>query len=389
LKDLYCAYYELYSRGEAMKQALAAWQVAKQRYDEGALDVADLAQIEEQYQLFRAERLEPLGRGVRRAGGVLEAERRLRYVLGLPPEDGTRLVPQDVPVETSASPDWHSTVSEAFARRPELIQVQHEIEAAELRLRRAKDLLLPDLRAYARANVNGAGGTFGEGVRVLAANRINDYVLRLFLQVPIGVREGNAEVRRARLQLAQRFALLRDQQGRVVLALQRAHRDVVQFREEIRIRRSRREAAATQLKRRTERFEQGRETIDFLLQAQRNWSDALRDEYVAVCNYNVALADYERQKGTILEYRNVAIEEGPLPDGAQPKASEHIRRRLFPCPDWAQASVAGDHVTGPAGGRPGQVPQPAEPAPLPRLLQEQQRLPDKLETTPTSGNPKP
>ena len=101
------------------------------------------------------------------------------------------------------------------------------------------------------------------------------------------------------------------------------------------------------------------------------------------------LADYERQKGTILEYRNVAIEEGPLPDGAQPKASEHIRRSLFPCPDWAQVHVTGDHVTGPAGGRPGQVPQPAEPAPLPRLLQEQKGMPDKLESTPTGRDPKP
>lgn len=386
--DLYSAYYDLYSRGEAMKQALAAWQVAKKRYDEGVLDVADLAQIEEQYQVFRAERLEALGRGVRRPGGVLEAERRLRYVLGLPPEDGTRLVPRDVPTDTPFAPDWQTTAGEAIARRPEVVQIQREIEAAELRLRRAKDLLLPDLRFFARYNVNGAGGTFGDGVRDLAENRFHDYELGLLLQVPIGFREGHAEVRRAQLQLAQRTALLRDQQSRVILALQRSHRDVVQFREEIRVRRSRREAAAVQLKRRTEKFEQGRETIDFLLQAQRNWSDALRDEYVAVCNYNVALADYERQKGTIMGYRNVALAEGPLPDCAQPRASEFIRRTLAPRPDGDEARAEGDHATGPAGGPPGQLPQPAT-APLPHLLQEQKALPDKLGTAPTGRDRSP
>ena len=87
-----------------------------------------------------------------------------------------------------------------------------------------------------------------------------------------------------------------------------------------------------QLKRRQERFEQGRETIDFLLQAQRNWSDALRDESVAVCNYNVALADYERQKGTITQYRNVTVLEGPPPACAAPEASKRIRLSVRSCP---------------------------------------------------------
>jgi hypothetical protein len=147
------------------------------------------------------------------------------------------------------------------------------------------------------------------------------------MQVPIGFRDASAQTTRARLQLAQRFTFLRDQEAKIILSLQRSYREVVQFAEEFRIRRSRREAAATQLKARTEKYRAGRETIDFLLTAQRNWTDALRDEYAALCNYNVGLADYERQKGTILQYNNVTLMEGPIPGYAQARASEHIRER--------------------------------------------------------------
>jgi len=161
----------------------------------------------------------------------------------------------------------------------------------------------------------------------LGDNRYNDWELGLLLQVPIGFREGNAEVARAKLLLAQRFVFLRDQEGKVVLSLQRSHRAVVQRGEEIRIQRSQREAAAVQLRVPEEKFRAGKETIDFLLQAQRNWADAVRDEYLTVCRYNVALADYERQKGTILGYDNVSLLEGPVPTYALGRASAHIRER--------------------------------------------------------------
>src|SRR5262249_50853016 len=73
------------------------------------------------------------------------------------------LIPQDVPTDTPLDPSWPAAVKEALTQRPELIQIQQEIEAVELRLRRARNLLLPDLRFFARYNVTGAGNTLGKG----------------------------------------------------------------------------------------------------------------------------------------------------------------------------------------------------------------------------------
>jgi outer membrane protein TolC len=323
--DLYCAYWDLYSRENGMRQAHVVWEVFKRRFDAGGIPVEDLAQIEEQYHFFRAQRLEALGRGSGGRPGVLEAERRLRYVVGLPPEDGTRLIPTDAPVQVPVEPSWEQAVEAARQRRPELLQIKQEIKAAILALARATDFLLPDLRFVSRYGVNGLGGTLGGGFRNLAEDPFGNWELGLQMQVPLGYRAGFAEVARAKLVLAQRFAFLRDEEVKAVLSLQRSYRDVVQFREEVGARRSQREAAALQVKARYEKFKNGEKNIDLLLRAQRGWADSLRDEQVAVCRYNVALADLERQKGTIMQYHNVALVEGPLPAGAAPHASERLR----------------------------------------------------------------
>ena len=47
-----------------------------------------------------------------------------------------------------------------------------------------------------------------------------------------------------------------------------------------------------------------------LLEAQRNWADALASEYTAIVNYNNALAGFQFAKGTILSYDNVAHRRG-------------------------------------------------------------------------------
>jgi hypothetical protein len=94
---LYSAYWELYSRENGMKQAHRAWLSAKNKQAAGGLGEADVAMIEDQYHFFRTQRLEAMGRGTGGRAGVLEAERKLRYLLGLPAEDGSRLVPEDSP----------------------------------------------------------------------------------------------------------------------------------------------------------------------------------------------------------------------------------------------------------------------------------------------------
>jgi outer membrane protein TolC len=324
--NLYSAYYELYSRENGLKQAHQAWLIAKNKQAGGGLGDADLAMIEEQYHYFRTQRLEALGRGTSGRAGVLEAERHLRYVIGLPAEDGTRLVPSDQPEMVSFVGDWSLAWREAVEFRPELKQVHEDIKMAQLSLTRANELLKPDLRFYSKYDFNGLatglGGSYGD----LFRNGRPEWEVGLHMQMPIGFREGHAETARARLAIAQQMAHLRDQEDKLLFSLQRSYRDVVQFREEVQTRHSQQEAALKQLKARLQKWNAGGvESIDLILRAQRNWVDSVRDEQAAVCNFRIALADLEKQKGTILHSRQIIISDGRLPAFAQPGASSQIR----------------------------------------------------------------
>lgn len=403
--QLYFAYWDLYARDTALLQALTLWQIVEDRFKTGRIDAASRAQTEAQLQNFRAERLQALTRGRLGRLGVLEAERKLRYLVGLPPEDGQRLVPSDTPTATPYQPDWTTAVQEALARRPELAQARQEVQAAQLVVKREKDFLRPELRFFANYNVNALGSHLdgkdeNSALRNLAENRFNDWTLGLRADVPIGFRAANAEVRKAQLRLAQAATYLRDQEERVRLDLQRSYRDVVHLSKEIEFRRAQREQTAIQVRGRFENFVSGRPgvTLDvlasLLLEAQRNFADALTEEHRAIFEYNVALADFERQKGTILEHDNVHIAEGPVPTCAQVRASEHIRERdrslkLMDSPG-CDRSQSGSRVpcAGPAS-EPGPMSRPmlpelpaGEPVSIPRILDRNKEMTELLEKPP-------
>jgi outer membrane protein TolC len=389
--QLYFAYWDLYARDVALLQALTLWQIIEDRFKAGRIDAASKAQTESQLQSFRADRLQALSRGRLGRLGVLEAERKLRYLVGLPYEDGHRLVPSDKPTIAPTQPDWKCAVQEALARRPELTQARQEVEAAQLVVKREKDFLLPELRFFANYNVNALERDLDDALRVLADKRFNDWTMGLRAEVPIGFRAANAEVRKANLRLAQAFFFLRDQEQKVKLDLQRSYRDLVQAAKEIEYRRAQREQAAIEVRGRFENFVNGKPGVtldvlaDLLLRAQRNFADALTEEHRSIFEYNASLADFEFQKGTIMEHDNVHIAEGPLPACAVTRASEHIRERDrslklldspgCPCDHCGRAAP----TVGPAGGPVMPELPMGDPLPLPCILERNKNLTELLE----------
>ncbi len=322
---LYGSYWTLYSREQALRQAFEAWRINKARYDAGRIPIQDLAQSRGQYELFRGQRITALGQ-------VLENERQLRGLMGLPIEDCTRLIPIDQPSLALYVPDWCTGLSEAMNLRPELVIARQDLKFRQLDLIVQKNQLLPDLRFFSSYDVNALGSKldgsdFNGAFHNLGLFNFNSWNLGLRLDVPIGFRDAHSLVRAARLSLARSYVVLRDQELKLQRSMAFAYRRIFEFYEQIGAQRAQREAYAEQLAARFKEFLAGRGTLDFLLESQRNWADALRAEYDAIVQYNNALALYQFQKGTILAYDNVAISEGPLPKCAQVRAAEHQAER--------------------------------------------------------------
>jgi outer membrane protein TolC len=325
--NLYGSYWALYSREQALRQAFEAWKINRERFEAGRIAIQDVAQTRQQYELFRAQRLQALGT-------VIDNERNLRTLVGLPIEDGSRLVPVDTPTLAPYQPDWSTSINEALALRPELVLARQDVKFRQLDLINVQDALKPDLRFTSTYNINSIGTHIDGGpsdpnnaFSNLAKDQFNDWSLGLRLDVPLGFRDAHAAIRSARLNLARSYTTLKDQENKTHQFLGQQYANVIEFYELIRAQRAQREAAAVQLGARFKEFLAGRGTLDFLLEAQRVWADALRDEFNAIYQYNSAIATFEYAKGTLLQHDNVVIGEGVLPHCAQVRAVEHERER--------------------------------------------------------------
>jgi outer membrane protein TolC len=332
--NLYGAYWTLYSREQALRQAFEAWRINRTRFEQGQVAPQDLAQARQQYELFRGQRLSALG-------DVLERERQLRGLLGMPMEDGYRIVPSDAPTLTPFQPDWYLALDETMSLRPELVLARQELKVRQLDLIAQKNLLRPDLRFLSTYDINGLGTQLdgasplnvpmsnfkGNALGNFTSNKYNSWSLGLNLEIPLGYREAHAAVRIARLNLARSYEVLKDQEEKAQRLLGLYYRRVIEYYDQILIQRAQREAATVQLETRFQQFEAGQGTLDLLLESQRVWADALRGEYDAIVQYNSALAGLQYAKGTIQHYDNVHVAEGPLPYCAQVRAVDHAQEQ--------------------------------------------------------------
>lgn len=341
--QLYFTYQDLYSREQGMRQALATWQKEKNKQEVGTGAVPDVAQAREQYEFFRGARLQALAR-------VLAAERDLRELMGLPPDDERQIVPADDPTIAEYEPDWSVGVLEAMDLRPELAAQRYAIRSAEIELMRQKNGLMPDLTVGANYGITGLDNQFDQSVDVLTNNQFTNWTLSARYRRQIGERSANAAVRRAQLALSRLRAQLRNEEQTILTDLQEAFQNLITNYELIQIQKDRREAATAQLLAREQFYQQGKTTIDVLLQAQTTFADALRDEGQAIVNYNQSLIQWEFHKGTILINDNVALAE----DGVSAMNPKYTKNRIrqwqkslplpihkgdkvhadsFPCPD--------------------------------------------------------
>jgi outer membrane protein TolC len=382
---LYGAYWTLYAQEQALRQAYESWRVANEQHKEDFLSGADLAQVKAQYSLFRGDRLQALGQ-------VLEAERNLRGFLGLPMEDGQRLVPADEPTQAPYQPEWDTAVDEAVSLRPDLVVAREELKVRQMELIAEKNNLLPDLRFLSTYEINSLGSRLDganndNALRNLSSNRFDNWSLGLRLDVPLGFRDANARVRIARLNLARSYLVLRDMEYRSTRLLTQQYRQILEQQTLIRMRRAEREAYGIQLKARFAEFQAGRlakggarAPLDTLLEAQRFWAAALSNEYQAVVDYNNALVGFEFAKGSILNYDNVHIAEGPLPACAQVRAVDYERKRT-------RALVLRERALPNAPGT-GELPPLGEAPVLPALLKDSAGFkdwPEQLPQEPRQG----
>src|SRR5262245_4439345 len=147
--SLYSAYYGKFAAEQALKQGYITWEQLTQLQAAGLQTKQAVAQARAQFENFRIQYLTAMQT-------LLENERRFRGLLGLPLEDGQRIVPIDSPSLAPYKPDWGSALVESM-NRPELRMARLELKTHQLNLMVQQNNVRPDLRFFANYNINGIG----------------------------------------------------------------------------------------------------------------------------------------------------------------------------------------------------------------------------------------
>ena len=376
--NLYEAYGELYSYEELMRLAHKVWMIYYENFTTGAQkgSVKNYAPILAKYEELRGNRLAALGK-------VLDAERNLRGVMGLPVEDGDRLVPITPPTMASFQPDWKAALQDAMALKPELVLARENVRLAQLNLETQKNYLKPDLRfsfTYQPTGfgtglfptgtgqmLNGNGNPISNGAfQSLAGNHFNDWTAGLVLSMPIGYRAEHAAVRQARLNLGQAYELLRDQEMRAQRHLVEQYQKVAEWHERIGAAKAERKTYGDALQAFIEEIRVGRDvpSSDFLV-VSGQLSQAMLKQFGTISEYNNTLARWEWAKGTLLPFNNIHIAERPLPGCIEERATQHQREAtkalvLRQHPDVSPLTHPGRLANDPEGkGEPQTLAEPA------------------------------
>lgn len=218
--------------------------------------------------------------------------------------------------------DPREALAEALVERPELRGQENVVDIRELEVYRAAHLRKPILDVIGTAGLTGLDETGGLAWEHLETADFNNFSLGLEFRYPFQNRQARFRHEQAiNLQLTEeeRLAQLTDQ---VAFDVRTAIRDVRTSRERIEISRARIESERANLEAERKRLDVGVSTSFQVLEFQEDLANAAESYVRAVIDYNQALVNLERARGTILETYGVIM--------LSPDLTPESERILFP-----------------------------------------------------------
>ncbi len=230
----------------------------------------------------------------------------------LPLSADIEIIPVDGPMITELVRDRFATVEIALERRPEILQARHAVDNTRIGLGIAKNQALPQLDVIYRMTMNGLGASSDQAFDQMTGNNFTDHFVGLEFLWNFGERAERAGIRIAALQQSQAVLRYKQALDNVITDCRVAMRNIETNYEQLGPSYQGVIAAAENLRSLQERQEnKSPPQLDTILNAQTQLASSRRALLQSAVNYNIALVDVERAKGTLLEYNNIVVAEAP------------------------------------------------------------------------------
>lgn len=328
--DLYFAFRNLEAQVVARESLLKTWQLVSAKLEVGTrggeLDAE--AQARSQYFLFEAS----VQNALAGPNGIYTAEQRLRYLLGLAAGDGRIIKPMSNPLQAQVVYDWNSAVGDALTQRVEIRRQKWNIKRRELEFVAARMNRRPRLDAVSRYRFTGLGdhlvgssnptNPLESLYETIGTGDYQEWGTGFELTYPVGFRQASVAVRNAQWNLVREQALLKEQELRISHDLSNAAREISRSYEIARTNINRVFANEQKVDALQKRYDSGRDNINFLLQAKQDLVASQTDFYRSLIDYNLAIRNFHREKGSLLAYNQVSLAESGWSSGAYNDAVE-------------------------------------------------------------------
>ena len=235
--------------------------------------------------------------------------------------------PVDRPDFRPEAIDVDAAVRRALSERTDLAIAHKNLDSNDVTLKYLNDQMLPQLDLVGNYGLVGLGGTqfissgtgitrqvtgtipggYGDALTTLLGKNYPRWNVTMNFSYPIGMSSAKATVARAKVQLNQDQAQLKQVELQVATDVTNAAVTVQSNAERVQAAQAARELAQRQLDAENSKFEVGMSTNYLVVQSQRDLATAQNNELQAVLFYRKSLVELERLQQTTLQNLNVTL----------------------------------------------------------------------------------
>jgi outer membrane protein len=246
------------------------------------------------------------------------------------PNWNANLDPVDRPEFRPEEIDLDAALRRALSQRTDLLTAQKDVQINDVTLKYLSDQTRPQADLVANYGLTGIGGTqlirqgsgintstnlvtgtvpggYGDSLASLFGGSYPRWTVQLNFSYPLGLSQQAATVARARVQLNQVQAQLKQIELQVATDLTNQAITIRSNAERVQAAQSARELAQKQLDAENSKFAVGMSTNYFVITAQNQLATAQNNELQAITNYRKSLVDFDRLQQTTLTSQNITL----------------------------------------------------------------------------------
>lgn len=284
---------------------------------------SDVARARSDLLLFEQRRLETKTR-------IAEMQLVLRNLMGVAPNAHVDIQPLAISQGAPAQ-SLQAAVATAVNRRPDVLRQRLAVYISQQERLVADNAVKPRLDVSGFYRTNGLGDDVGSSYGSISNNNFDSWQLGVFFEIPLGRREGFANLRAADYRIARERAMLQQTVHQASFEVADAYRRidwVTQQREVVDQRlvalNEWRDSARAQFKTPPPGVSPAF-ALEFYLQNLRDGLDTAIHSNALLAEFNSALARLEEVKGTLLERRYVVIAGDPTEEMSERLPADDIQ----------------------------------------------------------------